>query len=105
MLWRNKKKKAELEEYVKRIKKINTFFKLTSRSIRLSKPISINIKTDLYICLEKLNQLYSIGKSKKENHNIFTYNYIYLLSIRQYIQKLLNREGKMIASSKIAQVM
>ena len=104
-LQKNEKKKAELEEHAKGIKKINTFFKLTSRSIRLSKPISINIKTDLYICLEKLNQLYSIGKSKKENHNIFIYDYVRLLSVRQYTQKLLNGEGKMTASSQIAQVM
>ncbi len=57
---------------------------------------------DLHICLEKLNQLYLIEKSKKENHNIFTYDYIHLLSICQYIQKLLDEEGKMTASSQIA---
>ena len=55
--------------------------------------------------LEKLNQLCSIGKSKKENHNIFTYDYIRLLSVRQFIQKLLNGQGKMAASNQIAQAM
>jgi len=84
MLWRNEKKKAELEEHAKGIKKIDTFFKSASEDIRSSKPIPIDTKTDLHTCLEKLNQLCSIGKSKKENHNIFTYDYVHLLSIRQY---------------------
>ena len=75
-LWRNEKKKAELEEHAKEIKKIDTFFKLASEGIRLSKPTPIDTKTDLHTCLEKLNQLCSIGKSKKENHNIFTYDYV-----------------------------
>ena len=81
MLWRNKKKKAELEEYAKGIKKINTFFKSAFGGIRSSKLILIDIKTDLYIYLKKFNQLCLIGKFKKENHNIFTYNYICLLSV------------------------
>ena len=55
--------------------------------------------------LEKLNQLYSIRKSKKENHNIFTYDYVRLLSMHHFIQQLIDGQGKMIASNQIAQVM
>ncbi len=105
MLQRNEKKKAELEEHAKGIKKIDTFFKLASEDIGSSKLTPIDTKTDLHTCLEKLNQLCSIGKSKKENYNIFTYDYIRLLSVCQYTQKLLDREGKMMTSSQIAQVM
>src|SRR6266498_4132184 len=104
-LWRNEKKKAELKEHTKGIKKIDTFFKSAFGGIRSSKPTPIDTKTDLHICLEKLNQLCSIGKSKKENHNIFTYDYVRLLSVHYFIQQLIDRQEKMTASNQIAQVM
>ena len=55
--------------------------------------------------LEKLNQLCLIGKFKKENHNIFTYDYVRLLSVRHFIQQLIDGQGKMTVSNQIAQVM
>ncbi len=85
MLWRKEKKRIELEKYVKRIKKIDTFFNLASENIGLSKSTPININTDLYIYLKKLNQLCLIGKSKKKNHDIFIYDYVCLLSVCQFI--------------------
>jgi len=105
MLWRKENKRTELKEHAKEIKKIDTFFKPASENIRSSKLMPIDTKLNLHKCLEKLNQLCSIGKSRKENYNIFTYDYVRLLSVRQFIQKLLNEEGKMIASSQISQDM
>ena len=104
-LWRKEKKKTELEKHAKEIRKIDTFFKPASEDIGSSKQMPIDTKLDLHTCLEKLNQLCSIGKSKKENYNIFTYDYVRLLSVRQFIQKLLNGEGKIAASNQISQDM
>ena len=55
MLQRKKKKRIELEEYAKEIKKINTFFNLAFENIGSLKLIPINMKIYLYIYLEKLN--------------------------------------------------
>jgi len=52
--------------------------------------------------LEELDQQCSIGKSVKASHEIFTYNYLRFLSIRRFVQLLLEGQGKMDASSQIA---
>src|SRR5205823_10432525 len=57
----------------------------------------------LYIRLEELNQQCSIGKSAKVKDKTFIYDYLHLLSIRQFLQLLLNGENKMNASRQIAQ--
>ena len=59
----------------------------------------------MQIRLEEINQQCSISKSAKTNHNIFTYDYLRRLSIRRYIQLLLDGQGKMKASDQIAQTM
>ena len=115
-----KKKTIELEEHTKGIKKINTFFQpisenvsmsskipLLSQSITPNSPPLIPIDTtiDLYVRLEEINQLYLVEKSTKENHDIFTYDYICLLSVHRFIQQLLDEKGKMVASTQIAQSM
>ena len=73
----------------------------------IQNPPSLPIDTtiDLHVRLEEINKLYSIGKSTKDNRNTFTYDYIHLLSVRMYIQKLLDGQGKMAASNQIAQSM
>ena len=109
----------------KGMRTLDTFFKSTeastsmssSRSSRSSQPFpeSINIsippkitknslipietKTNLQIRLEEINQQCSISKSVKTNKNIFTYDYLRCLSIRRYIQLLLDGQGKMDASN------
>ena len=70
-------------------------------SLLLLPSLPINITINLYEHLEKINKLYSIGKSTKDNHNIFTYDYIYFLSIHNIYIKLLNKQGKMITSNQI----
>src|SRR6266498_4034874 len=118
--WRQKKKTIELEEHTKGIKKINTFFQpisenvsmssktpLLSQSITPNSPPLIPVDTtmDLHVRLEEINQLCLVGKSTKENRDIFTYDYIRLLSVRRFIQQLLDGKGKMVASTQIAQSM
>ncbi|CAG8697183.1 2368_t:CDS:2, partial [Acaulospora morrowiae] len=98
-LWRKDKEKKKHEEHVKEIKTINMFFQpvqtiLSTQHSRLSL---------LHIRLEELNQQCSIGKSMKENNKIFTYDYLRLLSIRQFIQLLLDGQSKMNISRQIAQ--
>ncbi|CAB4396107.1 unnamed protein product [Rhizophagus irregularis] len=63
------------------------------------------ITRDLEIRLKEINQQCSITKSAKTNKNIFTYDYLRRLSIRRYIQLLLDGLGKMDASNQIAQTM
>ena len=98
--WRQKKKTIELEEHTKGIKKINTFFQpisenvsmssktlLLSQSITPNSPPLIPVDTtmDLHVRLEEINQLCLVEKSTKENRDIFTYDYIRLLSVRRFI--------------------
>ena len=118
--WRQKQSNIKLEEHAKGIKKIDTFFQPVSESIGMSNksssssscpiiqnppPLPIDTIIDLHVRLEEINKLCSIGKSTKDNRNTFTYDYIRLLSVRMYIQKLLDGQGKMAASNQIAQSM
>jgi hypothetical protein len=122
-LWRQKKEKKKLEEHAKEIKKMNDIFQpvfedisisnmhssilpLSLRPITYNSPsLSIDAMTDLRMRLEELNQQCSVGKSLKDNSDTFTYEYIRLLSIRRFIQQLLDGQGKMVASNQIAQIM
>jgi len=120
--WRHKNKKKELENDAKGMKTLNTFFENTETlsSPQLPRPfleslssslsfedslISVEITKNLQIRLEEINQQCSISKSIKSNHNIFTYDYLRCLSIRKYIELLLDGQGKMDASNQIAHAM
>lgn len=127
-MWRNKNKKKELEHDAKGMKTLDTFFKskasisvFSSQSSQLSQLssessspspktiqsslISVEIIKNLQMRLEEINQQCSISKSAKTNRNIFTYDYLRCLSIRRYMQLLLDGQGKMNASNHIAQAM
>jgi hypothetical protein len=67
--------------------------------------ITEELTRNLQIRLKEINQQCSIMKSAKTNKNVFTYNYLRRLSIRRYIQLLLDGRDKMDASNQIAQTM
>ncbi|CAG8752391.1 5468_t:CDS:2 [Rhizophagus irregularis] len=68
--------------------------------------ITEELTRNLQIRLKEINQQCSITKSAKTNKNVFTYDYLRrLISIRRYIQLLLDGQGKMDASNQIAQTM
>ena len=54
--------------------------------------------------MEEINQQCTLSKSAKDNEKIFTYDYLRCLSIRRFIQLLLDGQGKMNASNSIAQI-
>ena len=124
-IWRQKSEEKKLKEHVKGIKKIDSFFRPVSEDISVSTSASASTLTtaltstfsslqpspettffssqNLRARLEELNQKCSIGKSIKANHENSTYDYLRLLSIRQFLQLLLDGEGKIDASNQIAQ--
>ena len=53
--------------------------------------------------LEEINHQCTTLKSAKANNKIFTYDHLRRLSIRRFIQLLLDGRGKMDASNEIAQ--
>ena len=65
--------------------------------------ISEEITRNLQIRLDEINQQCTVTKNVKMNKNVFTYDYLRHLSIRRYIQLLLDGWGKMDASNQIAQ--
>ena len=67
--------------------------------------ISIEVTKNLQVRLEEVNKQCSISQSAKTKNNTFTYDYLRHLSIRRYIQLLLDRQDKMNASNQIAQTM
>ncbi|CAB5365859.1 unnamed protein product [Rhizophagus irregularis] len=107
--WRNKKKKEELAHDAMGMRTLDTLFgntKLQSLQPQFLPPSNPPLITrDLEIRLKEINQQCSITKSAKTNKNIFTYDYLRRLSIRRYIQLLLDGWGKMDASNQIAQTM
>ena len=121
-VWRNKKKKEELMHDAMGMKTLDALFKNTTASTSIPLPqssqpqfsspspsqsslITEEVTRNLQIRLEEINQKCSITKSAKTNKNIFTYDYLRCLSIRRYIQLLLDGRGKMDASNQIAQTM
>ncbi|PKY46319.1 hypothetical protein RhiirA4_320161 [Rhizophagus irregularis] len=58
---------------------------------------------NLHKRLEEINQQCLITKSVKKNKELFTYDHLRRLSIRRFIQLLLDGQGKMDASNNIAQ--
>lgn len=98
-LWRQDKEKKKHEEHVKEMKTIDMFF----QPVQTILPAQHPRLSSLHTRLEELNQQCSIGKSMKENNKIFTYDYLRLLSIRQFIQLLLDGQSKMNVSRQIAQ--
>ncbi|CAB5376582.1 unnamed protein product [Rhizophagus irregularis] len=58
---------------------------------------------NLHVRLKEINEQCLITKSAKKNEEIFTYDYLRCLSIRRFIQLLLNGQGKMDASNNISQ--
>ncbi|CAB4473944.1 unnamed protein product [Rhizophagus irregularis] len=132
-VWRKGKEKQKLENETKGMKTLDTFFKSSetlysprssqsrsspsqsspsqsSPSQSSSSLFSEIIKSplfsvdNLHIRLKEINQQCIISKSAKDNEKIFTYNYLRCLSIRGFIQLLLDGEGKMNASNNIAQI-
>jgi hypothetical protein len=119
--WRKEKKKEKLKEDAKEMRTIDTFFKnfekssssrpspsLSSESSSLllqpSQPFLFS-SDNLRICLEEINQQCLLSKSAKENEKLFTYDHLRRLSIRRFIQLLLDGQGKMDASNNIAQTL
>ncbi|KAF0490781.1 zinc finger protein [Gigaspora margarita] len=118
--WRQKKEKKVNEENAKGINKLETFFQPNSLILMTPQPIyqepymltslslyhspsiipnsSLWLTENLHIRLEELNQRCSIGKSVKENSKIFTYDYLHFLSVRRFIQLLLEGRGNIDAS-------
>ena len=74
-------------------------FETTPNSSLISKEITRNLQ----IRLDEINQQCTVTKNVKMNKNVFTYDYLRHLSIRRYIQLLLDGWGKMDASNQIAQ--
>jgi hypothetical protein len=128
--WRQKKEKESLENDAKGMKTLETFFGSTetsnhhdhhsyhnhpqnpsmpspqpSETIQSSSLSSVDITQNLQARLEEINQKCSISKSAKINNSIFTYDYLRCLSIRRFIQLLLDGRGKMDASIQIAETM
>ena len=120
--WRKKKEKEELEYDAKGMKTLDTLFLSAKASTNISLPQSLQSKIpsssssfqnpslvteeitrNLQKRLNEINQQCSITKSAKMNKNIYTYDYLRYLSIRKYMQLLLDGWGKMDASDQIAQ--
>src|SRR6266542_1007380 len=119
-IWKHKNKKKELEYDAMGMKQIDAFFRSTEASTSMfslqssqlslettqnSSLISIEITKNLQVRLEEVNKQCSISQSAKTKNNTFTYYYLCHLSIRRYIQLLLDGQGKMNASNQIAQTM
>ncbi|RGB37495.1 hypothetical protein C1646_756829, partial [Rhizophagus diaphanus] len=127
-VWRNKKKKEELAFDAKEMRTLDTLFTSTEASTSMPSPQSLQsqfpppspfsfsetqnrsliteeLTKNLQICLKEINQQCSITKSAKTNKNVFTYDYLCHLSIRRYIQLLLDGRDKMDVSNQIAQTM
>ncbi|CAB4473775.1 unnamed protein product [Rhizophagus irregularis] len=126
-VWRNTKKKEELAHDAKGMRTLDTLFRSTEKSTNMPLPqslkpqslspspflsfettpnsslISDEITRNLYIRLDEINQQCTVTKNVKMNKNVFTYDYLRHLSIRRYIQLLLDGRGKMDASNQIAQ--
>ena len=64
-------------------------------------PFSID---NLHTRLKEIDQQCIVSKSAKKNEKILTYDYLRCLSIRRFIQLLLDGQGKMNASNNIAQI-
>ncbi len=124
--WRNKKKKEKLACDAKGMRTLDTLFKSTEKSTSMPLPQSLNpqspspspspflstpnssliseeITRNLQIRLNEINQQCTVTKNVKMNKDVFTYDYLRHLSIRRYIQLLLDGCGKMDASNQIAQ--
>jgi hypothetical protein len=129
--WRNKRKKEELARDAKGMRTLDTLFRSTEKSTSMPLPrslksqssspspspspspsfvtipdsslISEEVTRNLQTRLDQINQQYTVTKSVKMNKNVFTYDYLRQLSIRRYIQLLLDGWGKMDASNQIAQ--
>ncbi|PKB92393.1 hypothetical protein RhiirA5_444871, partial [Rhizophagus irregularis] len=123
------KKKEKLALDTKGIRTLDTLFTSTEISTSMPSPQSLQLQfsppspflfsetqnrsliteeltRNLQIRLKEINQQCSIMKSAKTNKNVFTYDYLRrLISIRRYIQLLLDGQGKMDASNQIAQTM
>ena len=76
--------------------------KIPSSSFQSPSLVTEEITRNLQVRLNEIDQQYSITKSAKTNKNVYTYDYLCYLSIRRYIQLLLNGQGKMDASNQIA---
>jgi hypothetical protein len=123
--WRKKKKKEELEYDAKGMRILDTLFlsaeastnvnlqeslqllqsKIPSSFFQSPSLVTEEITRNLQVRLNEIDQQCSITKSAKTNKNVYTYDYLRYLSIRRYIQLLLNGQGKMDASNQIAQTM
>ncbi|CAG8742302.1 301_t:CDS:2, partial [Rhizophagus irregularis] len=88
-VWRKGKEKQKLENETKGMKTLDTFFKKIIKSPLFS-------VDNLHIRLKEINQQCIISKSAKDNEKIFTYNYLRCLSIRRFIQLLLDGEGELL---------
>ncbi|GET03821.1 hypothetical protein PHYBLDRAFT_144584 [Rhizophagus clarus] len=117
----NEEWKEEFEREAKGMRTLDTLF--VSVEVSTSKPLSKSLQSlqtqfpflqnpsivteeitrNLQEHLNKINQQCSITKSAETNKNIYTYDYLRCLSIRRYIQLLLDGWGKMDASNQIAQ--
>jgi hypothetical protein len=127
-IWRKGKKKQELDDDAKGMRMLDTFFKsseilhspqpsqssppqLSSPSSPIPSPtpspfpeISPFSIDNLHTRLKEIDQQCIISKSAKSNEKILTYDYLRCLSIRRFIQLLLDGQGKMNASDNIAQI-
>ncbi|CAB5381514.1 unnamed protein product [Rhizophagus irregularis] len=117
--WRKKNEKKRLSDDAKRMKTLDNFSKNTE--IRISKTLyslqsspfpspfpeitqnPLFSVDNLHKHLEEINQQCLITKSVKKNKELFTYDHLRRLSIRRFIQLLLDGQGKMDASNNIAQ--
>ena len=105
------KKKEQLKVDAKGMKTIDTFFRSSEKSSSLQPspslssqlPQSFLSSDNLRLHLEEINQQCLLSKSAKENEKLFTYDHLHRLSIRRFIQLLLDGQGKMNASNNIMQ--
>ena len=114
--WRKEKKKEKLKENAKEMRTIDTFFRNSEQSSssqssssrlsssRLSSSLSLkssslmsqpsqpslSLSNNLHIRLEEINQQCLLLKFAKENEKLYTYDYLRRLSIRRFIQLLLD---------------
>src|SRR5438045_2539758 len=104
-MWRKEKEKKKLKEDAKGMRTLDTFFRSRSSPFpKITQNPSFSVD-NLHIRLEEINQQCLISKSAKKNEKLFTYDYLRCLSIRRFIQLLLDGQGKMNASDNIAQTM
>ncbi|GES98821.1 hypothetical protein PHYBLDRAFT_144584 [Rhizophagus clarus] len=120
-VWRKKDEKKRLSDDAKGMKTLDNFFKnteirssetlhsLRSSPFPSSSPFPEITQNPLFSVdnlhkrLEEINQQCLITKSVKKNKELFTYDHLRRLSIRRFIQLLLDGQGKMDASNNIAQ--